>query len=330
MARILYFIVLSSLLILGVAGRAGVNYGLLGDNLPPPSNVVSLLQSKKIPRIRIFGPDHTVLNALRGSGIKVVLGASNTDITRLGSDLSFAQDWVRTNVAPYAENVRYVVAGNELIPGQQAETVLPAMKNLNSALKAANLAIPVSTAVSTKVLGKTYPPSAGEFEQSVSSVMRSITSFLAENSSPLLVNVYPYFSYIENKAAINLDYALFKSEQVVVQDGNHGYKNLFDAILDAAYSALEKMGGNNIGIVVSESGWPSAGNGDIATIENAQTYNNNLIKHVSGNLGTPKRPVGIEAYIFAMFNENKKDAGIEQNFGLFYPDMKEVYPVNFP
>ncbi|KAF6151723.1 hypothetical protein GIB67_002006, partial [Kingdonia uniflora] len=189
-----------------VAGLARVNYGLLGDNLPPPSNVVSLLQSKKIPRIRIFGPDHTVLNALRRSGIKVVLGASNTDITRLGSDLSFAQDWVRTNVAPYAENVCYVVAGNELIPGQQAETILPAMKNLNSALKAANLAIPVSTAVSTKVLGKTYPPSAGEFEQSVNSVMRSITSFLAENRSPLLVNVYPYFSYVDNKATIKLDY----------------------------------------------------------------------------------------------------------------------------
>lgn len=74
----------------------------------------------------------------------------------------------------------------------------------------------------------------------------------------------------------------------------------------------------------------SAQNGDIATIPNAQTYIDKLIEHALSGSGTPKRPgESIETYIFAVFNENLKQPGIEQNFGLFYPDMTEVYQVDF-
>ncbi|KAJ7943842.1 Glucan endo-1,3-beta-glucosidase [Quillaja saponaria] len=206
------------------------------------------------------------------------------------------------------------------------------MKNLNLALKAAELNyIQVTTAVSTAILGVSYPPSQGKFSDDVSSIMKSITAFLAAHESPLLVNVYPYFSYINNQKDIPLAYALFNSKQVVVKDGQLGYKNIFDAITDAVYSALEIAGGASVEIVVSESGWPSKGNGNIATIQNAQIYNNNLIIHVSGKTGTPKRPgKNIETYVFAIFNENLKPLGTEQNFGLYNPDMTEVYHVEFP
>ncbi|KAL2540162.1 Glucan endo-1 [Abeliophyllum distichum] len=101
-------------------------------------------------------------------------------------------------------------------------------------------------------------------------------------------------------------------------------------MVDSVYSALEKVGGSTIDIVVSETGWPSAGNTD-ATVENAKTYANNLVSHVASGQGTPKRPgKALETYIFAMFNENLKPAGFERNFGLYYPDMTEVYHVNFP
>ena len=143
-----------------------------------------------------------------------------------------------------------------------------------------------------------------------------------------MANVYPYFSYTGNPTSISLDYALFKSTSTVVQDGANSYSNLFDALVDTFLSAIEGLGYSNIPIIITESGWPSAG-ADVATIDNAQTYNNNLIKHVLSTAGTPKRPgSSIETYVFALFNEDLKDTGTESNFGLFYPSKQPIYSVN--
>ncbi|BFG39623.1 hypothetical protein CerSpe_258970 [Prunus speciosa] len=79
---------------------------------------------------------------------------------------------------------------------------------------------------------------------------------------------------------------------------------------------MEKAGGGGVGVVVSESGWPSDGSGDFTTPELAGTYNRNFLKHVT--LKGRVTPVAyIEAYIFAMFNENQKPSGVERHFGLF-------------
>ncbi|KAM7256139.1 hypothetical protein ACFE04_011880 [Oxalis oulophora] len=314
------------------AGNVGVNYGLIADNLPPPTEVVALLKSRKITKVRIFAPNHAVLHALAGSEIEVIVGSLNEDLQNLASDVSNAKAWVQTNVIPYAQTLKFrcIYAGNEVIPGDLANFVFPAMVNLRAALDAANLAnIHVSTAVASSVLGVSYPPSQGKFADGVSSVMGQITNFLQQTGSPLLANIYPYIAYNDNQDVISLSYALFQSGQVVVQDGSLGYTCLFDAIVDATYSALEKAGGSNVEIVVSETGWPSNGNGQIATIQNAKTYNGNLAKHVSHGSGAPKRPgKNIETYIFALFNENQKPAGTEQNFGLYYPNKSEVYHIH--
>ncbi|KAJ0979059.1 hypothetical protein J5N97_014533 [Dioscorea zingiberensis] len=268
----------------------GVNYGMLGDNLPTPAQVVALYKSKNIGKLRLYNPDSGALQALQGSGIQVVLGTLNQDLQQLASTPSYATNWVATNVVPYAQSVNfsYINAGNEVIPGTLANYVYPAMQNLDSALQAANLDIPVTTSVSTEVLGVSYPPSQGAFSQTAGPIMAPI-------------------------------------------DGSLGYNNLFDAIVDSTYSALEKAGQSNVEVVVSETGWSAeSGGGNGATIENAKTYNNNVLTHVEGGTGTPKRPgKEIETYLFAMFNENQKPAGTEQNFGLFHPDMTEVYPVDF-
>jgi exo-beta-1,3-glucanase (GH17 family) len=71
-----------------------------------------------------------------------------------------------------------------------------------------------------------------------------------------------------------------------------------------------------------------------ATVANAKAYNNYVINRVlSGKTGTPHHPnADMDIYIFALFNEDGKGDGpddIEQNFGLFCPDMTKVYEFDF-
>ncbi|KAF6149807.1 hypothetical protein GIB67_017540 [Kingdonia uniflora] len=302
--------------------KIGVNYGMVADNLPTPDKVVTLFKSSYIGRIRLFAPNPDVFKALEGSRIQVILGTRNEDLSRLASDQSYAATWVNTRVVPHASSIKFrcISLGNEVIPGELATYVLPAIQNLDAALKAAHLMVPVTTAISMQVLGVSFPPSQGVFSDS--GIMGPITGFLASNGYPLMVNVYPYFAHAGDPVNIPHDYALFKSNNIVVKDGKLGYQNLFDAMVDSVYSALEKARGPNVDIIVSETGWPSAGNGNIATIDNAQTYNTNLIAHLRSLSGTPKRPrKELETYLFAMFNEDLKSPGVEQNFGLYYPNM---------
>ena len=73
-------------------------------------------------------------------------------------------------------------------------------------------------------------------------------------------------------------------------------------MVDTIISVVENLGYHNFLLIVTESGWPSAGL-NVATVDNAQAYNNNLIRHVLSNAGTPKRMGrSIETYIFSILN----------------------------
>ncbi|CAN1751769.1 Putative glucan endo-1,3-beta-glucosidase GVI (Fragment) [Linum perenne] len=244
--------------------------------------------------------------------MEVVLGTLNSDLEQLATNPSFAAHWVSSNVVPYhrALRFRHVAAGNEVIPGPFAQHVLGAMRNLDCALKSAGVAgVHVSTALS----------------------FASIVRFLAENDYPLLVNVYPYFAYKSDCAHIDLDYALGnRGGSFFVADGRLRYRSLFDAMVDTMYAAAEKVGGKKVRMVVTETGWPSAGDA-VATVANAKAYVNNAAAKAGSGAGTPRRPrIGTETYLFALFNEDLKPEGEERNFGLYWPDFTEVYHVDFP
>ncbi|KAI6685483.1 hypothetical protein NL676_031396 [Syzygium grande] len=314
------------------AQSVGVCYGRNGNNLPSQAEVIDLFKANSIGRMRIYDPDQATLQALRGSNIELILGVPNDNLQAL-TDASTASNWVQNNVAAFSSDVKikYIAVGNEVPPGDaKAPYVLPAMQNIQNALASANLQgqIKVSTAVKSDLLSEgSYPPSNGAFSDTASQFINPIISFLVNNGSPLLANIYPYFSYTGNMQSIDLAYALFTSPGVVVTDGAYQYQNLFDALVDTLYSALERAGGSSLAIVVSESGWPSEG-GTAASLDNAGTYYANLINHVKQ--GTPKRAgQAIEAYLFAMFDENLKDAGIEQHFGLFTPSKQPKYQLTF-
>ncbi|KAL5228920.1 hypothetical protein ABZP36_017185 [Zizania latifolia] len=283
--------------------------------------------------MRIYYPDQEALAALRGSGIAVVVDVGGTDVVRnLANSPSAADDWVRNNVQAYWPDVifRYIAVGNEVLVGDMG-LILPAMQNVHNALVSAGLSnsIKVSTAVKMDVITNSFPPSSGVFHPDVQRFMAPIARFLADTTSPLLANVYPYFAYRDNPRDISLNYATFQPGTTVRDDGNGlTYTNLFNAMVDAAYAALEKAGTPNVRIVVSESGWPSA-EGFAATIDNARKHNQGLIDNAKN--GTPKRPGPLETYVFAMFNEHQKTGDpTERHFGLFYPDKTPVYPITFP
>ncbi|GFY80485.1 hypothetical protein Acr_01g0002940 [Actinidia rufa] len=186
-------------------------------------------------------------------------------------------------------------------------TFAPAMQKLRNILDARHLArISVTTVVSMAVFQTSYPPSS--------------CAFSAEARGTLVEVLKP--------ANVQIDYALFTAPGPVVRNGGLSYQNIFDATIDAFYWAMEREGVTDVGVAVSETGWPSGGNGNFTTPELALTYNKNLAIHIAKN-GTPKRPLAyVEGYIFAMFNENLKLAGVEQHFGLFFPPNRLVYAVS--
>ncbi|XP_021751522.1 glucan endo-1,3-beta-glucosidase-like [Chenopodium quinoa] len=326
-ATTLFIVAFLSLCLHFTEAQIGVCNGMIGDNLPTKKDVVNLYKSNGIGAMRLYSPDLASLQVLQGSGIKLMLDVPNEDVQSLASDQSAAMQWINTNVVPFASTVKYVVVGNEIHPSDMtASSVLPAMQNVLIALKSKQLEnkIMVSTSIDTSLIINSYPPSNGQFNNTA--YITPIIKFLTSNGSPLLVNIYTYFAYISNEQSISLNYALFTSSGTVVTDPNNGkkYQNMFDAMVDSVYAALAKVGAPNTAIVVSETGWPSAG-GDAATVSNAGTYYRNLINHVKQ--GTPLKPgQTIETYLFAMFDEDKKPGpNTERNFGLFTPTKVPKY-----
>ncbi|KAF5193495.1 Glucan endo-1,3-beta-glucosidase [Thalictrum thalictroides] len=313
----------------------GVNYGLLGNDLPAPKDVINFIKSKGIIAVRIFDPNVEVLEALRGTkaNLGISVGVKNQDLASLATGPQATTDWLNKFIIPYENDIffEWITLGNEAIPGENAEYVFPAIKNMDESLKAAGLdrKIEVTTVVATTVLGTSYPPSEGVFADNVNQIMTDIVNFLHSITSALMVNVYPYFALISDPSHISLDFALFNSKTPVFTDPNSNlaYYNLFDAMFDAFFSAVVKATGKqDLELIVAESGWPSAG-GQYASVENARVYNNNFKNHAL-NGSPPKYGLPFEAYIFGLFNENlKTPAGVEQNFGNFYPNKKPVYPL---
>ncbi|KAI3826104.1 hypothetical protein L1987_00147 [Smallanthus sonchifolius] len=239
-SKLLLLGLLVNLLMLIDAKSVGVCNGRIGDDLPSEQDTVTLYKNNGISKMRIYDPNQATLDALRSTGIELMIGVPNDALQSL-TDKNNANTWVRDHIQRYPSvNFKYIAVGNEVDPDKETrrymDFVLPAMRNVHNALRAASLdnRIKVSTATYTGLLRNTYPPSDSAFK--VQEFIEPIVRFLAQNNLPMLANIYPYFGYLDDPNK-NLPYALFTAPGTVVTDPNNGlqYSNLFDAMLDAHY-----------------------------------------------------------------------------------------------
>ncbi|CAI8594658.1 unnamed protein product [Vicia faba] len=311
MARGFWFILVVSSVLLVLIGSChgsfvGICYGRNADDLPPPDKVSHLVQDHKIKYVRIYDSNIQVLKSFANTGVELMIGIPNLDLLPFSQFQTNADTWLRNSILPYypATKITYITVGAEITesPENISALVVPAMTNVLAALKKAGLhkKIKVSTTHSLGVLSRSFPPSAGAFDSKHAHFLKPLLEFLAENQSPFMIDLYPYYAYCDSPNKVQLDYALFESSSEIIDQN---------------------------------TGWPSKGSPKetAATPDNAQTYNMNLIRHVINETGTPAKPgEELDIYIFSLFNENRKPGlESERNWGLFYPDQTSVYSLDF-
>uniref|UniRef100_A0A0D9WBB1 glucan endo-1,3-beta-D-glucosidase n=1 Tax=Leersia perrieri TaxID=77586 RepID=A0A0D9WBB1_9ORYZ len=310
--------------------------------MPAPTDVARFLARDTIfDRVRLLDADPATLRAFASTGLAVDVTVPNADVPLLATSLASARRWARSRLAPSVNagvNVSRVLVGDEAISQANRtllRSLLPAMQNLHTALAVASPRrrlrgeIKVSTPHSLDILA-TPPspsPSSARFRDGYdTAVIKPLLRFLRATGAPFMVNAYPYYGV----TTASIDYAAFRLNDGVV-DAVTGlvYTNMLDAQLDAVYSAMRRLGFDDVEIVVAETGWPSAGEywetGAGADI--ARDYNKNAIRHLGSGVGTPLMPNRtFEVSIFSLFDENLKPGPVsERSFGLYHADMTPVY-----
>ncbi|XP_021766864.1 glucan endo-1,3-beta-glucosidase 1-like [Chenopodium quinoa] len=317
----------------------GVNIGTDASNFLSPSDLVSFLQVQKINHVRLYDADPDLLKALAKTKIRVIIGVPNNQLIAIGSSNATAATWVGRNVVAYypETTIIAIAVGDEVLTTMPstAPLLLPAIESLYSALVASNLhsQIKVSTPHSASLILDPFPPSQAFFNTSMTQYLLPIVKFLSRTQSPLMMNLYPYYVFMENKGVVPLDNALFKpltpSKEMVDPNTLLHYTNVYDAMVDSAYFSMKNLNVTDVVVLVSETGWPSKADSKepYATMDNADTYNSNLIKHVFDKTGSPFHPETTSSvYLYELFNEDLRSPPIsEANWGLFYGNTTPVY-----
>ncbi|KAL3518963.1 hypothetical protein ACH5RR_021552 [Cinchona calisaya] len=320
----------------------GVNIGTDLSNLPSATDVVAILKAHQITHVRLFDADAHLLTALADTGIEVMVSVTNEEILRIGQSPSVAAAWVNTNVAAFipSTSITAIAVGSEVLTTipNAAPILVPAMNYLHKALVASNLndQIKVSTPQSMDLIPRPFPPSTAAFNSTWNSTIFQMLQFLKNTNSYYMLNAYPYYGYVNSNGIFPIDYALFRPlssvKEIVDPNTLFHYDSMFDAMVDATYNSIAAFNISVIPVVVTESGWPWLGRADErdATIENAETFTNNLIQRVSNDSGPPSQAdIPINTYIYELFNEDKRPGPIsERNWGILFSNGSNVYPIS--
>ncbi|KAI3451308.1 hypothetical protein Pfo_007973 [Paulownia fortunei] len=344
MALVLFLLVLTVSAVSAAAEDAfiGANIGTKVSDMPHPTQVAALLKAHQIHHIRLYNADRAMLLALADTGIRVAVSVPNEQLLAIGQSNSTAANWVSQNVVAHypATNITTICVGSDVLTSlpNVAPLLVNALKHIHLALVASNLdrQIKVSTPLASTIVLDSFPPSQAFFNRSWNPVLVPMLKFLQSTGSYFMINIYPYFDYMQSDGVVPLDYALFKplptNKEAVDANTLLHYSNVFDSMVDAAYFAMADLNITNVPVMVTESGWPSKGNSDEpdATSDNAKTYNSNLVRRVLNKTGTPKHPgIAVSTYIYELYNEDMKLGPLsEKNWGLFDSNGVPIYTLH--
>ncbi|MCO5562841.1 hypothetical protein L7F22_016477 [Adiantum nelumboides] len=311
----------------------GINYGHVDSTLMSATKAVALIKSLGVGLVRLPDANAQVLAALANSGLDVVISVKDEDIPNLAAHESRAMYWIQKNVIAFFPdtNITIIDVGDNVMGSQHPRALmvqlLPAMANLYNALLQHDLTnlIKVTTSFSMNVFSTTFPPSLGTFRADIAQpFIAPILDFLTQTQTPLLLNVYPYLAWQNDPNHIPLSFALFDAPSMPIWlDKKLFYYNLLDVQLDAVAYAMEDLGYPNLDIVISKTGWPTAG-GANATMTCAFKYNQGLVNKVIESPGTPHRPNrAVPAFIYSLVDEGSTML----KWGVFKADGSMVYPL---
>ncbi|CAL0327234.1 unnamed protein product [Lupinus luteus] len=339
LSRFLVLLFLNVLLVGSVCG-IGVNWGTQATHPLSPSKVVKLMRDNGIQKVKLFDADPGILDALKKSGIQVMVGIPNDMLYTLANSLQAAEKWVSKNVSAHVSSggvdIRYIAVGNEpflsTYNGTFESTTLPALQNIQAALTKSGLSNKVKVTVPLNAdvyQSSSQKPSDGDFRTDIHDLMLQIVKFLSDNGAPFTVNIYPFISLYAD-ANFPVDYAFFSGFQPAIDDNGKAYDNVFDANHDTLVWALQKNGFGNLPIIVGEIGWPTDGDRN-ANFVYAQKFNQGFISRYATGKGTPMRPGPIDAYLFSLIDEDNKSiqpGNFERHWGVFYFDGQPKYELN--
>ncbi|KAI4381277.1 hypothetical protein MLD38_007365 [Melastoma candidum] len=332
-----------SLTVISFASGAfvGVNIGTDVSGFPSASNVVSILRSHGITHVRLYDASASLLEALSNTGVEVMVGITNEEVQEIGRSPGAAAAWVTSNVAAHVPltNITAIVVGSQVLTSvpKVAAFLVPAMNNIHRALVFSNLnyRVKVSTPLSMDIIPNAFPPSAAEFNPVWKTMMYEILRFLKNTNSSFLMNAFPYYGYSKSDGIFPIDYVLFQPlpavKQIVDSNTLLRYDSMFEAMVDAAYYSMAALNFTGIPVTVTETGWPWAGGTDEpdATLNNAETFNTNLVKRVMNGSGPPSQPgIPINAYLYEMFDEdNRPGSESGRSWGVFFTNGSSIYPI---
>ncbi|XXG64847.1 hypothetical protein AAC387_Pa05g2691 [Persea americana] len=152
-----------------------------------------------------------MLMALANTSIRVIVSIPNNELLGAGQSNVIAANWVSRNVVAHvpATNINAVAIGSEVPTSfpNAALVLVFALQFIHSTLAVTNLdsQIKVSAPHSSATILDSFPPSQAFFNHLWNSVLVPMLKFLESINSSLLLNVYPYYDYMQSNGIVMSD-----------------------------------------------------------------------------------------------------------------------------